>query len=178
LHKQSLFFYEKYFNEITKNKKVLSKSFKIDAKDKLLLKELVKNSRVDCVSLSKKVNLTAPAVAQRIKLLESSGIIQKYSLFIDISKLNLFQYSVFIENKYLEERLKLISALSSHKSVSFIAEYTGNPLIEFGIFVNDPYEFRKVLQGIEEVFPNNQIIEVSMFQKEFVSIGAPDCVFD
>jgi hypothetical protein len=37
---------------------------------------------------------------------------------------------------------------------------------------------RERLHEIEQHFPNNRVIEVSLFQKEFVSVGLPDCVFE
>lgn len=179
LHRRSLFFYEKYFGAIPKLiTKKKYKDYKIDNKDKLILQELAKNSRMGCVALSQKVSLTAPAIAQRIRHLEASGYIEKYSIFIDISKLKLFQYSILVINKNIDEKQKLINYLRQHKSVSFFAEYVGDPFLEFGLFVKDPYELRERLQEIEEVFPNNRIIEVSLFQKEFVSVGPPSCVFD
>jgi len=179
LHRKSLFFYGKYFGttpETPVQKKY--KTYKIDKKDRIILRELFKNSRTDSVALSKKVSLTAPAVTQRIRQLEASGHIEKYSIFVNISKLELFQYSIFIINKNISEKQKLINYLRLHKSVSFIAEYIGDPFMEFGLFVKDPYEIREKLQEIEETFPNNRVIEVSLFQKEFISIGPPSCVFE
>lgn len=179
LHKRSHFYYEKYFGERNKlyaNKE--GKSFKIDLKDKSILKELSRNSRIDTVALSKKISMTAPAIAKRIHHLEKSGVIQSYSLFIDLSKVKLMQYSVFIINKDREKKNSFMSYISKNTFVSFIAEYVGDPFIELGIFVEDPYKLREVLQEIEESFPENRVIEISLFQKEFVSIGAPICVFE
>ncbi len=179
LHRKSSFFYGKYFGALPEpiiKKKY--KDYKIDKKDKIILQELTKNSRIDSVALSQKISLTAPAVAQRIKQLEASGHIEDYSIFIDISKLGLFQYSIFVINKNLDEKKKLVKYLTQHRNVSFIAEYVGDQFIEFGLFVNDPYELRKNLQEIEEAFPNNRIMEISLFQKEFVSVGPPSCVFE
>ncbi len=179
IHRKSLYYYEKYFGELPKSiteKKY--KDYKIDKKDKIILQELSKNSRIDSVALSQKISLTAPAVAQRIKQLEASGHIEKYSVFVDVSKLGLFQYSIFIVNKNINEKSKLINYLTQHKNVSFLAEYVGDPFIEFGLFVKDPYELRERLQEIEEIFPNNRVIEISLFQKEFVSVGPPSCVFE
>ena len=179
LHRKSTFFYEKYFSSVLnqKSKRKLIPC-KIDNKDRLILKELSKNSRIDGVTLSKKLNLTAPAISQRIKKLENGGYIEDYSVFIDISKLNLFQYSIFVINKDIEDKPKLLSYLTQHKNVSFIAEYVGDPFIEFGLFVDNPYDLRDKLQEIEESFPNNRVMEVSLFQKEFVSVGSPPCVFE
>lgn len=178
LHRKSVFFYEKYFNKpanINTNKKLIN--YRIDNKDKVILKELAKNSRIGSVSLSKKTSLTTPAITKRIKQLELAGYIEKYSIFVDISKINLFQYSIFIINKNIDEKEKLISYMTYHKNVSFIAEYVGDPFIEFGLFVDNPYNLREALQEIEEKFPDNRVIEVSLFHKDFVSVGPPQCVF-
>lgn len=177
LHKKSSFFYEKYFNLLPEVSKKLNFAYKTDYKDIKILEELSKNSRIDIVSLAKKINLTGPAVSQRVKQLEKSGYIKKYSAFLDISKLGLFQYSIFIVNKNIEDQRRLISYLSSHKNISFIAEYISDPFLEFGVFVDDPYKLRDILQEIEEKFLNTYLIEVSLFHKEFVSIGTPSCVF-
>lgn len=178
LHRQSLFFYEKYFDVLPIMKKLKGKKYKIDKIDKVILKELSQNSRIDCVELSKKIPLTAPAISKRIKQLENSDYIENYSIFVDLSKLSLYQYSIFIINKNIDDKEKLFAYLSQHQKVSFIAEYVGDPFLEFGVFLKDPYELRKVLQEIEESFPDNRLIEISLFQKEVVSVGPPLCVFE
>ena len=179
LHKKSWFFYEKYLGHISESiTRQKSKEYCADHKDKTILQEIAKNSRKDNVALSRKVSLTAPAVAQRIKRLKASGYIEKYSLFLDISRLGLFQYSIFTINKNIEEKQKLVQYLMQHKNVSFLALYIGDQFMEFGLFVKDPYQLREKLQEIEEAFPHNRVIETSLFHQEFVSIGPPTCVFE
>jgi hypothetical protein len=56
-------------------------------------------------------------------------------------------------------------------------EYIGDPFLEFGIVVKDPYMLRPILQEIEESFPDNRIQDVFLIQNEFLSIGPPKCVF-
>ncbi len=179
LHRKSLFFYEKYFqvqSQIGKRKSLID--YKIDEKNKIILKELSKNSRIDSVTLAKRVSLTAPAVAHRIKQLKLSGYIDKYSIFVDVSKLSLYQYSIFVVNKNIDENKKFIAHLINHPNVSYTAEYVGDPFLEFGLFISDPYDLRKILQVIEEKFPSNRVIEISLFQKELISVGPPACVFE
>jgi Lrp/AsnC family leucine-responsive transcriptional regulator len=139
---------------------------------------LSSNSRRDCVSLSQSLKITPPAIAQRIRKLDKSGVIEKYSLFVDVSKLGLYQYSVILTNKNVNDKERLIRYCSQHPKVSFIAEYVGDPFFELGIIVDDPYRLRSILQEIESAFPENRIMEVSLFQKEFISIGPPKCVFE
>ena len=179
LHKKSSFFYEKYFGKTFKStQRIITKNYRLDYKDKIILRELSQNARMDSVSLSGKVALTPQSIIQRMRQLESTGYIERYSTFVDISKLGLFQYSIFVINKNINEKHKLMSYLSEHKNVSFIAEYIGDPFVEFGLFVDNPYALRKVLEDIEETFSSNRVIEISLFQKEFVSTGPPACVFD
>ena len=179
LHRRSLFFYEKYFGAMPKpEKRKRAIELKIDGKDKVILRELAQNSRISSVDLAKKVSLSAPAAAQRVRQLEAGGYISKYSIFVDISKLGLLQYSVFIINKNIDEKEKLVAYLGSHPAVPYIAEYVGDPFLEFGLVVKDPYDLRKIAHEIEEAFPANRVIEISLFQKEFVSVGPPPCVFE
>jgi len=178
LYKNKIFFYEKYLEGDIVIREKAKKECNLDKKDKLILRELSKNARIEYVTLSKRLSLTIPAISQRIRNLESSGYINKHSIFLDLSKLGLFQYSIFIINKNIDDKTKLLTYLSKHPNVSFIAEYIGDPFLEFGLFVRDPYELRQVLQHIEESFPDNRINEVFLIQKEFLSVGPPECVFN
>ncbi|MFA6460909.1 MAG: winged helix-turn-helix transcriptional regulator [Candidatus Woesearchaeota archaeon] len=180
LHRKTEFFYEKYVTlpEIKIEKKEKDVPVKIDPVDLKILASLSSNSRRDCVSLSQSLKITPPAIAQRIRKLDKSGVIEKYSLFVDVSKLGLYQYSVILTNKNVNDKERLIRYCSQHPKVSFIAEYVGDPFFELGIIVDDPYRLRSILQEIESAFPENRIMEVSLFQKEFISIGPPKCVFE
>ncbi len=189
LHRKNTFFYEKYFGAqgmvgVTSQrlraieKKIKEVEYKIDNKDKIILRELAKNSWIDSVTLGKKSGLTAPAAAKRVRQLKEAGYILRYSIFVDETKLGLYHYSIFIQNKNLNELPKLLAYLSQHPKVSYIAEYVADPYLEFGLFVASPYDLKKLLEEIEEVFPSNRITEISLYQKEFVSVGPPDCVFE
>ncbi|KPW29646.1 AsnC family transcriptional regulator [Pseudomonas amygdali pv. mellea] len=47
----------------------------LDKYDRILLDELLKNGRASFAQLAKLVNLSAPAVAERVAKLEASGVI-------------------------------------------------------------------------------------------------------
>ena len=178
LHKVNTFFYEKFFgvfNVTEKAKKYTTET--IDAYDKSILKCLSKNSRISYFELSGLVNLGQATVCDRVKKLERAGYITRYSVFVDVSKLNIYQYSIFVINKNTDVKQKLIDYLALQKNISFIAEYIGDQFIEFGIFVDNPYKLKPILNEIEERFPDNRVMEISLFQKDLVSVGLPDCVF-
>jgi len=55
----------------------------IDQTDRNLLAALAENSRTPVAVLARKVGLTAPTVAERIRRMEDAGIIRGYSLAVD-----------------------------------------------------------------------------------------------
>jgi len=177
-YKTTKFFYEKYFNSKAERQDKKFGNHKIDSSDRLILMRLSKNSRLTSIELAKELNITAPAVIKRIKNLEKEGYILKYSIFVNLSKLNKYQFVFFIKNKNLEDRSKLYLYLESHPKVSFLLDYLGDPFIEFGIFVDNPYEARAIAQEIEETFPENRIVDFFLVQEDFISTGVPVCVFE
>jgi Lrp/AsnC family leucine-responsive transcriptional regulator len=181
IHKQAKYFYEKYFNEridlkIKKHKK--EEIIKIDNIDKLILKELVKNSRIELTKLSLITKISPQAVSKRIKRLEDNNYISKYYIFIDISKLNIYQYEIFITNNNKTINERLFNHLEFRLDISYIAEYIGDPYLEFGLIVKSPYDVRNKLQEIISLFKNITIIQIDLFQKEYIAISPPACVFE
>ena len=58
----------------------------MDAIDYDILNQLKENSRASASEISKKVNLSIPAVSERIRKLEQAEIIQQYTIKINRSK--------------------------------------------------------------------------------------------
>jgi Lrp/AsnC family leucine-responsive transcriptional regulator len=62
---------------------------KLDEIDVMILSELQKNSRLSIRELSKRINLSPPSVTERVKRLEDSGVIEKYTIKINKKKLGI-----------------------------------------------------------------------------------------
>lgn len=62
---------------------------KIDEIDKKILAELRENSRLSMSELGRRVQLSSPSVTERVRQMESFGIIKKYTLDIDYEKIGL-----------------------------------------------------------------------------------------
>ncbi|MFP7202844.1 Lrp/AsnC family transcriptional regulator [Lysinibacillus halotolerans] len=62
---------------------------KIDDMDKKILDELLQNSRLSMSELGRRVNLSSPSVTERVRQMESFGIIKKYTLEVDYEKIGL-----------------------------------------------------------------------------------------
>ena len=59
----------------------------IDVIDEKLLKVLQETGRISISELSKRINLSLSAVSERLKKLESSGVIQQYTAILDPGKM-------------------------------------------------------------------------------------------
>ncbi|MCU4666498.1 winged helix-turn-helix transcriptional regulator, partial [Bacillus paralicheniformis] len=59
---------------------------KIDDLDFKIIAELKKDSRLSMRELGRKISLSAPSVTERVRRLESFGVIKKYTLDIDYQK--------------------------------------------------------------------------------------------
>lgn len=58
----------------------------MDAMDEAILRELKQNARASAAGIGKRVSLSVPAVAERIRKLERAGIIGGYTVRIDREK--------------------------------------------------------------------------------------------
>ncbi len=59
----------------------------MDAIDYAILEELKENGRASASEISRKVNLSIPAVAERIRKLERAKVIEKYTIKINRNKM-------------------------------------------------------------------------------------------
>lgn len=62
---------------------------KIDDIDQKILEELAENSRLSMSELGRRIKLSSPSVTERVRQMESFGIIKKYTLDIDYEKVGL-----------------------------------------------------------------------------------------
>lgn len=61
----------------------------IDAIDWKILKELQTNARISYAELGRRINLTTPAVIERVRKMEDAGVITGYRAEIDTAKVGL-----------------------------------------------------------------------------------------
>ncbi|MCT8975612.1 Lrp/AsnC family transcriptional regulator [Clostridium sp. CX1] len=60
----------------------------MDSLDIKILKLLQNNARITASEISSRVNLSVPAVSDRLRKLDASGVIEKYTIIINGKKLN------------------------------------------------------------------------------------------
>lgn len=62
---------------------------KLDDMDKKIIDELNNDSRLSMSELGRRVNLSSPSVTERVRRMESFGVIKKYTVEVDYEKLGM-----------------------------------------------------------------------------------------
>jgi Lrp/AsnC family transcriptional regulator, leucine-responsive regulatory protein len=108
-----------------KNKQPIGASLELDAVDIRILNLLQSDARLSLRQLAKKVNLSTTPVHERLRRLESSGVIDHYGAVINTSRIGSF--IAFFVNITLKEH-------STRQGGEFIGEITAFPeVVEFHV---------------------------------------------
>lgn len=100
---------------------------KLDEKDRKILVELDKNARQTDSEISKKVGTSKQVVNYRIKNLLEEGIITNFYTIINVGKLGLNSYYVFLqfENINKEQEKNLLKRINFLDYVGWLVSGTG-----------------------------------------------------
>ncbi|MEO6405497.1 MAG: Lrp/AsnC family transcriptional regulator [Ferruginibacter sp.] len=115
-----------------------------------ILSELQLNARITTVALGKRINLSAPAVAERIRKLEDEGYIKGYRTVVDFDKLGL-SVPVFINFKATRINHSDMTALAD--SMPEVMEWhsiTGSHCTVLKVVVTTTKELEGVIERLQE----------------------------
>src|SRR5882762_1396036 len=85
---------------------------RLDETDRRIIGELTSDGRVSLAELGRRVNLSAPAVAERVQRLERAGVITGYRAEIDPRMLG-YQLTAIVRVKPAARQLPRIPALAA-----------------------------------------------------------------
>ncbi len=135
---------------------------KTDDIDRRILDELLNNSRLSMSELGRRVNLSSPSVTERVRQMESLGIIKGYTLEIDFEKLGLPIQCIIeatIKNGNYNSFKSLIQKLPN---VEFCYRIAGNACYMLKMHFEN---FSEAEQFIDEVNPYAQTVTHFIFSK-------------
>lgn len=122
---------------------------KLDLKDKKLLYLLLENARLPTGQIAKKIGLSKNAVLYRINRLVERGIIWKFFAIVDLHKVGIYSYDLFIKLKATEKQEKEIKEyFSKHPSVVWATSLFGKWDLFVQILAKNPKDFEIILDGI------------------------------
>jgi len=114
------------------------KTLQIDGIDKIILKNLMQDARKPILSIAREVGISGAAIHQRLRKLESSGLIAGSKFIIDPKKLG-YKTLAFV-GIFLDAASKNASALARLKEIPEVIEShytTGNYAIFVKILCKD-----------------------------------------
>ena len=137
-------------------------------KDKKLLYWLDQDSRSSNKMLGKRVGLTEQAIGNKIRKLQSDGVIKKFVTFINTVSLGYTHYRVFLKlyNMDIESEKEIIKLLVKNSNVRWVASISGKYDLSFSVLAKDSVDFLNIYSKIEKE-KGRDIIEKNILVNAF-----------
>lgn len=120
----------------------------LDSKDKDILLELQKDSRLSFAEIGRKVSLSSSAVRDRILKMEDTGLIKKYSIELNQKCLG-NDLEVFILVKVFHGKLKsFIKIVPQIPEIQHAYRVTGNQNILLKVILQNQVHLQNVIDNI------------------------------
>lgn len=143
----------------------------MDKYDRMLLSALLENGRASYAELARKVNLSAPAVAERVAKLESSGVITGYQATVDMSKIGLpiqclieLRLALHGNQKAYDELVKIPQITECHR-------VTGDPCVIIRAAVGSMTELEALINRVARFGSSKTSIVLSSAIERRVPLG-------
>jgi len=142
----------------------------LDDKDLMILRVLAENARSPYTEIAKRVGLSDVAVIKRIRKLEHVGIIKRYTIEIDPSKLGFRSVSVTGVDVEPEHLFDVISRLKTMSEVKYLAMTSGDHSIIAIVWGKDAEDLARIheeisrMPGVRRVCPS-VVLEVFKDEK-------------
>jgi Lrp/AsnC family leucine-responsive transcriptional regulator len=143
----------------------------MDKIDLVILEELKKNSRATASEISKRVQLSVPAVAERLKKLEQRGIIEQYTVKLNrqLQGWGLLAF-VLVSIDTAEHNLAFAQAVLKMENVLECHRVAGKADYLLKVAVRDPQELEDFimnsLKNAQGFLSSNTIVCLSTLKEE------------
>ncbi len=180
---QGEYFFEKYIEKTAdtiSRKAVKESTKKLDDVDYKIMALLSSTARINYVELSQKIGLTANGIKKRIKDLEKTKIIRKYSLTLDFKKFGYEWYGIQLKLiKFAQETATSIQQFfRNHPQIVFYYKYIGPWDYDVGFIARNSTELREFINELRTKFPEElKLIDVFIILEEIKGYQLPEGVF-
>lgn len=123
----------------------------MDSTDIRILKILQEEARISMKELGQRVNLTSPAVSERIKRMEENGVIEGYAAIVNPKKLNLnVEAIVHVSMKVsAHERFKRLA--NEEPEIIECHHVTGDDCMTVKVVCEDTHKLESLIDKIQNV---------------------------
>jgi len=128
------------------------KNYDLDMYDKQILSELVKNSKISAVDLSKKIKLSVFAIADRIKKLFNNNIINKFKAIINTEKIGYHKYTILLNLFNPKVETQLLEFCKLHEQIWEVDKSLSNYNYAIELYAKNNEEFKNIIGEIMGIF--------------------------
>lgn len=127
---------------------------KLDKKDIAIIKILGENCRQSTYEIGKKIGLSADAIGYRMKRLKETGVIERFSILVNLSALNYNLYTFPLQVRKFDDasESKFKAFASKHESILKAVKTLGSWSVITYIVSNSPQNFHKTVKEIKSAF--------------------------
>jgi len=132
----------------------------IDHKDKRIIEILEKNARVPNTEIAKMLGISESTVRKRISDLESKGVIKKYTVIVDPSKIGYNTVTILGVDVDPTKFLDVAKELAKLPETKYVATSTGDHMIMAEIWTKDGQALAELIsnrigkmQGVKRICP-------------------------
>lgn len=132
---------------------------RLDHIDQEILKLLSENSRMSYVEIGKHVNLSRVAVKSRMKVLESEGVIERYSVVINPEKVGRMISAFFDIEAEPKKLLAVAQKITSLEPVTDVYQMTGSSSLHVHATLELNEDLERFLQ--DEMYAIDGIVKIN-----------------
>lgn len=133
----------------------------MDYRDRKIIEILSKDSRTPNTEIAKQLGVSESTVRKRIKALEKKGVIEKYSIVVNPSKMGYNTVAIVGLDVEPSRFLSVATKLTEFKEVKYVATSTGDHMIMFEIWAHNGKELTEIIsqkigriEGINRICPS------------------------
>jgi Lrp/AsnC family transcriptional regulator for asnA, asnC and gidA len=123
----------------------------MDEKDIVLVNELIENSRAPLTHLANKLGMTDVAIKKRLKKLEKEGVIRKYTIEVDPTKLGFKHVALIGIDTEPEKILDVSTQLASKEYAYKVYLTTGDHMLMLEAWAKDNKHLTQIIEDIGKI---------------------------
>jgi Lrp/AsnC family leucine-responsive transcriptional regulator len=124
-------------------------NFELDAYDRKILALLQGDGRLGFSEIGRRIHLTSPAVAERVRRLEAAKVIEGFGVRVNLRSLG-YSFEAFI-NITVDSHAALDAWAASHAEVLALHSTTGSHCALLRIAVTAPEHLQALLQSLAQI---------------------------
>ncbi len=123
----------------------------MDNTDIRILKILQQEARISMKELGLRVNLTSPAVSERIKRLEESGVIEGYAAIVNPKKLKLHVEAIVHVSMKVSAHERFKKLAMEEREIIECHHVTGEDCMTVKVVCEDTHRLEEILDKIQAI---------------------------